>query len=384
MPELLDIIGQDDALARIQQALGAERMPHAMLFAGPPGVGRRTTAVALAKTLLCEEPFTQPNAGRLPGLDAQAPLRQACGRCADCRMVEAGSHPDFHLVYKELAQYHDDPKVRERVMQDLGIPVIRQFLIGPSARRPSRGRAKVFVVLEADLMNIAAQNALLKTLEEPPPRTTLILICPRPEQLLPTTRSRCALVGFRLLPDEFVLARLAEAGLAEGEGRFWAAFTGGSLGRALALGRQGMYAVKRDLVERLAALGAAGDADLGSHLAKTTDKLADRAVAAAKEADGASLSKNLAARQAVAAMLELIASAYRDALTIRTGADLAIVHADQARGVQTLARRFEPTDLAEILEQLAEYERLLWRNVNPKIVWDNVVITCATAAPLRL
>jgi DNA polymerase-3 subunit delta' len=384
MPELLDIVGQDEALARIQRALEADRVPHAMLFAGPAGVGRRTTAVALAKTLLCAEPLTQPNAGRLADLDAEATLRQACGQCADCRMVEAGSHPDFHLVYKELARYHDDARVRDRVMQDLGIPVIRQFLIDPSDRRPSRGRGKVFVVLEADLMNAEAQNALLKTLEEPPGRTTIILVSRRPQQLLPTTRSRCALVGFRLLPAGFVTARLAEAGVAEGEARFWAAFTGGSLGRALKLAEQGMYAVKRDLVQRLAEVGAAGDADLGGHLAKTTDKLADQAVAAAKQADGASLAKSLAGRQAVAAMLELIASVYRDALAVRTGADLGIVHADQAEAVETLARRFEPTDLAEILEQLAEYERLLWRNVNPKIVWDNVVITCATAAPLRL
>lgn len=367
----------------LQRALASDRVPHGYLFAGPPGVGKEMMAVRLAGLLLCPHvrPVEPPNgAGAAAGIG----WRDACWQCRPCELIAAGTHPDLHVISRQLHQHHPDPQVRQRRGLELSVEVIRHFLIAPAYVRPAVGAAKVFIVQEADRMSHAAQNALLKTLEEPPPRTTLILICPRPEQLLPTTRSRCALVGFRLLPDEFVLARLAEAGLAEGEGRFWAAFTGGSLGRALALGRQGMYAVKRDLVERLAALGAAGDADLGSHLAKTTDKLADRAVAAAKEADGASLSKNLAARQAVAAMLELIASAYRDALTIRTGADLAIVHADQARGVQTLARRFEPTDLAEILEQLAEYERLLWRNVNPKIVWDNVVITCATAAPLRL
>ena len=98
MPELLDIIGQDEAIARIQRALAGSRMPHALLFAGPAGVGRRTTAVALAKTLLCEAPAELPNDGRLPALDAKAKLHQACGQCQDCRMVLADSHPDFYRV----------------------------------------------------------------------------------------------------------------------------------------------------------------------------------------------------------------------------------------------------------------------------------------------
>ena len=384
MPELLDIIGQDDALGRIQRAMSGKRMPHALLFAGPDGVGRRTAAVALAKTLLCESPPARPNDGRLADLDAEAELRQACGQCRDCRMVAAESHPDFHLVYKELARYHEDAAVRERVMQGLGIDVIRRFLIGPCSRSSTRGRGKVFVVLEADLMSTAAQNALLKTLEEPPARTTLILICGRPEQLLATTRSRCALVRFGLLPRELVTARLAAAGVAEVEAHFWAAFTGGSLGRALDLAGRGMYKIKQEMVRRLGELGGAGDSGLGEHLAKTTDKLATEAVAAVKKADGATLSKALAGRRAVATMLELIASAFRDALAVRTGADLGMVHADQSEAVTGLAQRFEPIELAEILEQLSRYERLLWRNVNPKIVWDNVVITCASAAPLRL
>lgn len=83
-------------------------------------------------------------------------------------------------------------------------------------------------------------------------------------------------------------------------------------------------------------------------------------------------------------VLELIASAFRDAITLATGAERAMVHADQRPAAAVLAGRFAPTQLAEIVEQLSEYERLLWRNVNPKTVWDNVAITCASAAPLRL
>jgi DNA polymerase-3 subunit delta' len=384
MTELLDIIGQDAAVGQLQRGLGGERRSHAYLFVGPAGVGRRTTAVALARTLLCEGPQTQPNNGRLDGFRKNARLRQACGACQSCRMMDAGSHPDFQLVYKELARYHDDSQVRDRVMQDLGIDVIRSFLIAPAARRAAHGRGKVFVVLESELMSIAAQNCLLKTLEEPPEGVTIILVCRYPERLLPTTLSRCWMVRFGPLPREFVRGKLVEGGVGEAEADFWAAFTDGSIGRASRLAEQGMYEMKCDLLGRLSALAEASKAELADHLAKTTDALAVEAVAETKQADGAALSKNLATRQAAGVMLELIGSAFRDALTLATGADRPLVHADQPAAVTALAERFAPVQLAEIIEQLSRFEELLWRNVNPKTVWDNVVITCASAAPLRL
>jgi len=371
MRNLSDILGQDQAVARLRANLAAGRMPHAFLFAGPDGVGRRTTAEALAGLLLCEAPVTD----RLGNASA-------CGTCTGCQMLLAGSHPDLHLVYKELARFHDDAAVRGRVMQDLGIDVIRSFLIAPAGRSSSRGRGKVFLVLEAELLSIPAQNALLKTLEEPPAGVTIVLVCQKPDQLLPTTRSRCSLVRFGPLPRDFVTGKLTEAGVDAAEAEFWSALTDGSVGRALALSRAGLYAIKREVVESLAALSPVGDAKLAEDLAKATDALAEAAVKQAKKDDDANLSKALAVRRAAGAMLEILASAYRDALTCAAGADRPLVHADQASCIEALARRFAPTDLAEILEQLSRFERLLWRNVNPKLVWDNVVLTCASAAPL--
>jgi len=407
MIELLDIIGQDEAIAQLQQAMNGKRMPHALLLVGPDGVGRRTTAEALAATLLCERPVTvrnetapkgqqkdQPDqpasprpAGRFQQLPEGFPLKQACGTCVDCKMVAAGTHGDFHLVYKELAQYHEDPKVRERVMQDLSIDVIRRFLIAPAGRVSSRGRGKVFIVLEADLMSDAAQNALLKTLEEPPPGVTIILVAERPEQLLPTTLSRCRMVRFGLLPQAFVKEELLERPLPAEQARFWASFTEGSVGRAIALAEAGMYPVKRELLDRLAGLGEGGDAELSELLSDTTEALADDAVKASRKADGTEMARTLATRQATGAMLELIASAFLDAMHLRCGlasGESGLIHADQAQAVKALAQRFSPEQLAEIIQQLSHYEQLLWRNVNPKIVWDNVVITCASAAPVGM
>ena len=374
---LHDIIGQDDAVARLQAAMHGQRMPHAFLFVGPEGVGRRTTAQAMAATLLCSKPVEQ-------ALLVGPPFRIACGRCEDCLLLAAGTHGDLHTVYKELARYHDDPAVRGRVMQDLGIDVIRSFLIAPAGRSAGRGRGKVFIVLEAELMSNAAQNALLKTLEEPPPNVTIILVCSQAEQLLPTTLSRCSMVRFGPLPAEFVTQRLVAAGVDEAQAGFWAAYTAGSLGVSLRLAGQGMYEVKCDVISRLAAMPPAGDAELSEHLAKLTEKLADDAVAAAKKLDGAELSRSLASRRAAGTMLELIASAYCDAMAVATGSLRPLIHSDQRGAIASLAERFAPIQLAEIVDDLGLCEQLLWRNLNNKIVWDNVVIACATAVTLRV
>ena len=380
---LLEIVGQDSAVARLEEGLGGARRPHAYIFAGPQGVGRRTTAIAMAKTLLCERPEKRGLRPISSAKSVSVPDFQACGVCADCKMFAGGSHPDFHLIYKELAAYHEDSQVRDRVMQELGIPVIRSFLIDAAARRAARGRGKVFVVLEAELMSPAAQNALLKTLEEPPPGVTIILVAEQPEQLLPTTLSRCRMVRFGPLPREFVARKLAEQGAPPPEAAFWAAFTDGSVGRAARLRARGMYEVKTDMIARIAAMNRAGDADLGEELHKQTESLAEDLVKATRT-EQTEMSKSLAVRQTTGMMLELIAAAYRDAITLASRAQREIVYADQRPAVAAIAAKFDLAQLASIIEQLSEFERLLWRNVNAKNIWYNVVITCASAAPLTV
>jgi len=384
MIHLSDIVGQDAAVDRLRKAMELARLPHALLFWGPTGVGKQTVARALAAAMLCSRP-RQPEGG--------------CGRCDDCRMLAAGTHPDYQLVYKELAAFHEDASVRDRVMQELSIDVIRSFLIAQSAWAPKSGRAKIFVVQDAELMSAEAQNSLLKTLEEPPPRVTIILLTQRPEELLPTTRSRCSLVRFGPLPAEFVTGKLREVGVGDDEARFWAGFSGGSAGEALRLSAErldrpgakkdeppvGLYMVKRGLLPILADAG--GDADLAKVLSDLAEALAVSAGKNAKAAYGVELSKLLATRQGSAVVLQLLASVFRDALRVRCAAGeppAPLIHADQPREIEAVATRFSPDQLADVLDQLAEYERLLWRNVNPKVLWDNAAITLASAAPMRV
>ena len=150
-------------------------------------------------------------------------------------MVAADTHPDWHLVYRQLNRAHPEPEVRKRKGLDIGVDVLRHFVIDKVGFTPSRGRAKVFVVREADRITTQAQNALLKTLEEPPGTTYLILLVTSIDRLLPTTLSRCQVVEFDPLPGEFVRERLRAAfpNLVAPQLAWCAWFADGSIGGAM-------------------------------------------------------------------------------------------------------------------------------------------------------
>jgi DNA polymerase III subunit delta' len=180
------ILGQDPAIAWLRSAYLADRLPHGLIFAGPVGVGKATTARAMAALFLCENP------------DETKP----CGKCESCRVFDSGTHPDCHVITKELIRYHDKTGKSKGI--DLSIHVLRPELIEPAGRKAVMGRGKVFVVEQAELMNPQAQNALLKTLEEPAGRTLIVLLTDQPGAMLQTIRSRCQVVRFTALDEAVV------------------------------------------------------------------------------------------------------------------------------------------------------------------------------------
>lgn len=228
-------------------------MPHAFLFHGAEGVGKEMLARGLGQRLLCAKPVMRTGLSAAVGAEE---LWEGCGACEDCLLVEVGNHPDFHLISRQLHRDHPDPAVRKRSGLEVTVDVIRHFVIDKVALTPNRGRAKVFVLRGADEMNVQAQNALLKTLEEPPGTTFLILLASAIDYLLPTTLSRCQEVRFDGLPEAFVAQRLG--GLCPSAGTeelAWCAkFGEGSLGRAKEAVEFGIFALARDLELRLADL----------------------------------------------------------------------------------------------------------------------------------
>jgi DNA polymerase III subunit delta' len=228
-----DIFGQPRAIEFLRATATADRLPHALVFAGPVGVGKATTALALAAWFLCQKPL---------------PAR-ACGKCESCRALAAGIHPDFHLVMREQIRQHD--KSGKSKGTQLAIEVIRGELVAPASRTAVLGRGKFFVVEQAELATAQAQNAMLKTLEEPAGRSVIVLLTDSPEFLLPTILSRCQMVRFGSLPVDLVKKRLQERGIETAVAAEAAELSDGSLGGAMRLISEGILPAARALHEQL-------------------------------------------------------------------------------------------------------------------------------------
>ncbi|MBF0295912.1 MAG: DNA polymerase III subunit delta' [Magnetococcales bacterium] len=234
---LFDTIrGHGEIVGRMRGLLATGRPGHAWLFHGPEGVGKRQVAMALAQCLFCPAPVVAGDGGMA-----------GCGGCPSCRKCAAAIHPDLQILSVQ------EKKTRIAVEQ------VRD-LIRFMAFSPLEGAWKVAIVDDAALMNEASANAMLKTLEEPPPGSMLILITSQPGSLLPTIRSRCRQERFTLLDDETILAILDQVAPAIplGERREAVRLAGGSAGEALRLSGQGSMAARREFLHALAGLPALG------------------------------------------------------------------------------------------------------------------------------
>ncbi len=221
---LSDVQSQAHAVAALNSALSKKQVHHAWLFHGPDGVGKELAATGLAQALVClEKPYV------------------GCGTCAACTRVVRRNHPDVTWVMPEAEQVERGLAGRSDFTntpsRDIRIEQVRQ-LQERLAFRALEAPHKVALFVTAHAMNAPAQNALLKTLEEPPRDTVLILISSAPDKLLPTIRSRCAKAAFGPLPLEFIANKVktsSKKGVEDGLARQIAAMAAGSMARALAL-----------------------------------------------------------------------------------------------------------------------------------------------------
>jgi DNA polymerase-3 subunit delta' len=294
-----DILGQSTAIDWLTRAYAADRLPHGLIFAGPVGVGKATTARALGALMLCENP---------KGV-------KACGKCASCVPFEAGNHPDFHVVTKELIRYHDKTGKSKGI--ELSINVLRPELIEPAGRKAVMGRAKVFVIEQAESMNPQAQNALLKTLEEPAGRTAIILLTDQPGALLQTINSRCQLVRFGALSEEVVRQGLEHRKIDSKVAARAGELSQGSLGLALKWIDDGVISAAEELLSQIdAALDGGAPNELPGWMKKAADAYAEKQL----ERDPLA-SKDQATREGLNLYLMLAANRMRQALLSDVDAD---------------------------------------------------------------
>lgn len=371
---IFDVHHQPRAHRIIQRALASQRLPHAYILAGPEGVGREMLARELAKTMLCGAPtarsIVDPDVGIPEGTDA-------CGDCQDCRLVDAGTHPDLFLIHRQLGRQHPDATIRKQKALFLGVDVIRHFLVDRGMMTPSRGRARVFLVREAERMNDAAQNALLKMLEEPPPATFILLITSALDRMLPTTRSRCQQVLFQPLPDRFIEQRLISLrDVSAPEAAFAASQGAGSLGEALRLIDDGVYKVKRTWGERLAEMVAPPRGFVPHGLAKPFIEDARIFGKCVSQRDP-EVSDTDATRAGLRTMLSILAAFYVDALHGHLRAALAPVHADQSEIIRKLETGLSQEALLRALREIASAETSLNRNANLDLTFEKLFIRLA-------
>jgi len=330
---LRHIAGHRHLLERLAQAVVRGTLPPSVIFSGPEGLGKRTAALALAQALNCERPVKWPDETGQDG----------CGECGTCRRIARGVHSDLLVLTPGDSGTIKVDQIREAIDR--------------SAYRPFEGRRRVVIVDEADALMGEAQNALLKTLEEPPSGSIFVLVTARPDLLLPTVRSRCQRLRFGpLSPSEIASVLVRDHGVSQGDAHAAAVAADGSVGRAL----------ERDVDDASAARDAA--ARLLASAVSTADPR--RRLDAAK-----AVSAGAADRDALAGRLQALSSLLRDIGALHSGAgDAVLANADLKPALESARRAF---DVDRVVAAFAAVDRAvaaLERNASPKIVADWVAL----------
>ena len=313
MADFKDIIGHEQVIQHLQNAIRQKRFSHAYLLCGEEGSGKRLVAEAFAKTVLCEE------AGIV-----------ACGKCKSCKQIESGNHPDYRPVVREKAT--------------LGVKEIREQVTADVQIKPYSSAYKIYFIDEAEKMTEEAQNALLKTIEEPPEYAVFLLAVSRQELLLQTILSRCVLLPFYPVATEKVKRFLMESKgvpdyLAEGA----AAFSGGFVGRAVRFAESEEFTEQRKDV---------------LHLVKYIDEMTM-----------AEIMENVklfsAKKDAADSYLDMMLLWYRDVLLYKATRDAnRLMFRDETEAIASQASKRSFENLQGITEALEQVKQRMKSNVN--------------------
>lgn len=316
-----NIIGHQKQIDLLRRALATDRLGQAYLFHGPEGVGKRLVALSLARAVFCPE--------------------GGCGVCPSCRKVDHHNHPDLHLLEPDGAHIKID-QVRD-LQRELSL-------------RPLEANRKIALVDHAELMNPAAGNSFLKTLEEPPGDSIIIMVTAFPEKLLSTIRSRCQGLPFHRLPRKEIERALHQRlGLEGTDTHILAALSDGSFHRAFGDGRSLYLEERGKLIKGIAALS-------GGSVAPLLD-LAEQ------------LSKE---KETLDALLEIVLCFYRDLLLVLHGRpETDLVNIDLLDLLQRLAAT---TSIDAVLAKLSSVLRtmaLTRRNVNRQLALEIMLLDLA-------
>jgi len=341
-----DLIGHRQLVGLLARSVRRESLPPSLIFAGPAGVGKRLTALATAQALNCTAPVVTKDdlsANASPGETIDA-----CGKCKACKRIARGVHPDVLFV-----EPGDTGSIKIEQVRDI---------VDRAAYRPFEGRRRAVIIDQADTLVPAAQNALLKTLEEPPPSSVFMLITSRPDMLLPTVLSRCPRLQFRALGPHDIAAALVKRGHSEADARAVAATAEGSLGRALETSA-GDLVEARDVAQHVLAQAAASGGNPRKRIESAQDLVPKPGARGADD------------RRQLASRLRAMASLLRDIELLSTRADVrALANPDVQPALERLTKAYEGERGIRAFTAVDRALGALVGNAGVKIVADWLVL----------
>jgi DNA polymerase-3 subunit delta' len=344
-----ELIGNTRVKEALKRMITSGRLPGSLLFAGEEGVGKRLFALEVARALNCRTPKDS----------------EACGVCPSCVRITKLNYPERDDA-EEWTQiiWTDHPDVGLVIAPKRVLRVEQMRQIEKEANfRPFEGKARVFLIDEADKLNDASANALLKVLEEPPRTSHLILITARPAMLLPTILSRCQMIRFAPLPPAEIETHLLKNNIADSKtAKLRARAAGGSLGRALS----------NDMVtftsQRKAMLGVL------NALVMTNDRA--QLLRSAEQLNEAQYKDEFEER------LDVLETLIRDAWMLSLGANhQLLVNEDLASELEKISQRMDPRRVSDWILQIEDVRESLIVNVNRKATIDSLFLTMAGDVP---
>lgn len=325
MGSFKDVVGHKDILKYISSAVENNRVSHAYILNGERGSGKKMLANLFAMTLLCETGDNEP-----------------CGKCHSCKQAESGNHPDIIRVTHEKPNSISVDDIRTQVNNTVDI-------------KPYQGPYKVYIIPQADMMTPQAQNAMLKTIEEPPSYAVFLLLTENAETLLPTINSRCVMLKLRNIKDTLIKKYLMEnLEIPDYKADMCTAFAQGNMGRAIMLANSDHFNEIREEAVQL--------------LKHISEMELNEIVAAVKNISVYKLE--------ITDYLDIIMIWYRDVLLYKATKEIdKVVFKDQLQSIKEQARKSSYEGIELILESLEKAKARLKANVNFDLVMELLFLT---------
>ena len=346
MDRFSEIIGQDILVSHLQNTLRTDRVSHAYILNGAKGSGRHMLARSFAAALLCEEREKPENSGE--ETEARSRWIEPCGRCLSCIQAASDSNPDIITLGREKEN-------------SIGVNDIRRMRADVQIKPYSAGH-KIYIIPDAEKMTVPAQNALLKTLEEPPSYAVLLLLADGTGTFLPTILSRCVTLPLRPVPEREVERCLRERfGAGEERARLCARFSGGSIGRAALLLENENFAALRD---------------------RTISFI--REIEKKDAAEIASFAHDAVAEEETRDLIDFLLTWNRDLLVCRsTRSTENLIFTDEVQYIIEAARTYTWRGLQAASEAVFRARRRLYSNVNAELTLQMMLLEIRAAYRLR-